>query len=78
MSDYEIVNQMVAARKAARRRDALRRFRFSQLGVLAVLVILLALEYIGFINTTFMLILGIITISAGSFNAGYIWRSYRR
>ena len=78
MSDYEMLNQRVAAKKAARRRDTFRRLAFSLVIVLAVLLALLGLEYIGFISGCFLVILMIITICSGAFHAGRIWNSYRR
>ena len=78
MSDYEIMNQRVAARKAARRKDRRRRLLFLLLIVLAVLLALMGLEHIGFISECFQVMLAIITACVGSFKAGCIWNSYRR
>lgn len=78
MSDYEILNQKVTVQKAVRRKAAMKRL----VGVLAiVLVVILAfvgLEYIGFINDVFMVILIAITMCTGSFQAGRIWSGVKR
>lgn len=78
MSDYEILNQKVAAQKAVRRRDALRRLAYLLAVVLAVVLVFVGLEYIGFISSLFMVILISITVCVGSFNAGRIWTGFKR
>ena len=78
MSDYEMINQRVAAQKAARRKDALRRLSFLFALVLATVLAFVGLEYIGFISELFMMILVSITVCAGSFNAGRIWTGFKR
>ena len=78
MSDYEMMNQRVAARKAARRKDALRRLAFLLGIVLAVLLLWMGLEWIGFISELFLVLLAFGTICVGCFHAGRIWNSYRR
>ena len=78
MSDYEMLNQKVAAQKAVRRRDALRRLAYLLAVVLAVVLVFVGLEYIGFISSLFMVILISITVCVGSFNAGRIWTGYKR
>ena len=78
MSDYEMLNQRVAAKKAARRKDMLRRLTFMLSIALAVVLAILGLEYIGFISDLFMALLIAITVCTGSFHAGRIWNSYHR
>ena len=78
MSDYEMLNQKVAAQKAVRRRDALRRLAYLLAVVLAVVLVFVGLEYIGFISSLFMVILISITVCVGSFNAGRIWTGFKR
>ena len=78
MSDYEMLNQRVATKKAARRKDMLRRLTFMLSIALAVVLSILGLEYIGFISDLFMALLIAITVCTGSFHAGRIWNSYRR
>ncbi len=73
MSDFEMLNQRVAAKMAARRKDTLRRLAFVLGIVLAVVLALVGLEYIGFISEVFMVILIAVTVCAGSFRAGRIW-----
>jgi hypothetical protein len=78
MSDYEMINQRVAAQKAARRKDALRSLSFLFAVVLATVLAFVGLECIGFISELFMMILVAITVCAGSFNAGRIWTGFKR
>ncbi len=78
MSDYEMINQRVAAQKVARRKDALKRLAFMLFIVLAAVLAFVGLEYIGFISDLFMVILIAITVCTGSFHAGRIWNSYHR
>ena len=78
MSDYEMLNQRIAAQEAARRKDALRRLSFMLAIVLAVVLAFVGLAYIGFISDLFMVILITITICTGSFHSGRIWNSYKR
>ena len=78
MSDYEMMNQRIAAQMAARRKDALRRLAFMLAIVLVVMLAFVGLEYIGFISEQFMVILIAITIGTGAFNAGRIWNGYKR
>ena len=78
MSDYEMLNQKVAAQKAVRRKDALRRLAYLLAVVLAVVLVFVGLEYIGFISSLFMVILISITVCVGSFNAGRIWTGFKR
>lgn len=78
MSDYEMMNQRIAAQKAARRKDALRRLAFTLAIVLVVMLAFVGLEYIGFISELFMVILIAITLCTGAFNAGRIWNGYKR
>ena len=78
MSDYEMLNQRVAAKKAARRTDMLRRLAFMLAVVLVVVLVFVGLECIGFISEIFAVILINITVCVGAFNAGRIWNSYHR
>ena len=78
MSDYEKLNQKIAAQKAVRRKDALRRLAYMLAIVLVVLGSFVCLNHIGFISDLFMVILIAITVCVGSFNAGRIWNSFKR
>lgn len=78
MSDFEMLNQRVAAHKATRRKDTIRRLAFMLAIVLVVILILVGLEYIGFISDLFMAILVSITVCAGAFHAGRIWNGFIR
>lgn len=78
MSDYEMLNQRVAAKKAARRKDALRRLAYMLTIILAAVVLLWVLAYIGFISKLFLVILISITVCTGAFNAGRIWNGFKR
>lgn len=77
MSDYEAMMVRNAKQIAARRKDAFRRLAFTVTVVLAVLLAFVGLEWIGFISKLFMAILAAITICAGAFKAGYIWRDVK-
>lgn len=78
MSDYEMLNQKIAAKKAVRRKDTLRRLAFLLVIVLVVVLAFVGLNYIGFISDLFMVILIAITVCTGAFNAGRIWNSFMR
>ena len=78
MSDYEMLNQRVAAKKAARRKDMLKRLAFMLAIVLVVVLVFVGLECIGFISDLFMALLIAIAVCTGSFHAGRIWNSYHR
>lgn len=77
MSDFELINQKIAAQKAVRRRDALIRLAYLLGIVLAAVLAFVGLEYIGFISKLFMVILVAIAIFVGAFNAGRIWNSFK-
>ena len=78
MSDYEMLNQRTAAKKAAMRQDAVRRTVFLLAVVLAVLLVFVGLEYIGFISKLFMVILISGASLVGAFHAGRIWTGFKR
>lgn len=78
MSEFEMQNQRAAAQKAARKRDALRRTVYLLGIVLAVMLVLAGLAYIGFISKLFMAILMGGTALVAAFNAGRIWSSFMR
>lgn len=78
MSDYEMLNQKIAAQKAVRRKDTLKRLACLLAIVLAVVLVFVGLEYIGFISSLFMAILVSVTVCVGAFNAGRIWNGYKR
>ena len=77
MSDYEAMMARNAKQRAVRRKDAFRRLSFTLVVVLAAALAFVGLEYIGFISKLFMAILAAITICAGAFKAGYIWRDVK-
>lgn len=77
MSDYEKINAGVKLSVSARRKEAIKRV-IGVLGlVLVALAALVGLEAIGFISTTFLVILVAITICVGAFKTGYIWRDIK-
>ena len=78
MSDYEMLNQKIAAQKAVRRRDALRRTAYLLGIVLAAVLVFVGLEYIGFISKLFMVILVGVASLLGAFKAGCIWNYFIR
>ena len=73
MSDYEKLNQRAAAQKAVRRKEAYKKLCVLFVIIAAVLSVFWGLEYIGFINDLFFMILVFITIFIGSFHAGRLW-----
>lgn len=78
MSDYEMLNRRVAEKKAAQRKDALRRLAYLLGIVLAVMLVCVGLESIGFINMPFMVILVSGSALVGAFHAGRIWNGFIR
>lgn len=78
MSDYEMLNQKIAAKKAVRCKDTLRRLAFLFVIVLAVALAFVGLNYIGFISDLFMVILVFSALLVGAFNAGRIWNGFIR
>ena len=78
MSDYEMLNRRVAEKKAARRKDALIRLAYLLGVVLAVMLVFVGLELIGFISMPFMVILVSGTALVGAFHAGRIWNGFIR
>lgn len=78
MSDYEMLNQRIAAKKAIRRKDTLIRLAFLFAIVLVVVLAFVGLNYIGFISDLFMVILALGALLVGAFNAGRIWNGFMR
>lgn len=78
MSDYEMLNQRIAAKKAIRRKDTLIRLAFLFAIVLVVVLAFVGLNYIGFISDLFMVILALGALLVGAFNAGRIWNGFVR
>lgn len=77
MSEYEAMMVRKAEQRAIRRRAALKRLALTLAAVLAVILALVGLEWIGFISRVFMVILLAVTMCVGSFKAGNIWRDVR-
>ena len=78
MSEFEKINQKVAAQKAVRRKETFNKLSLLLLIVSAVLLAIWGLEYIGFISDLFFVILVFITVCAGAFNAGRIWSGFEK
>ena len=78
MSDYEMLNQKIAAQKAARRNETLKRLTYLLGVVFVVVMAFLGLECIGFISELFMVILVSGALLVGAFNAGRIWTGFKR
>lgn len=78
MSDYEMLNQRIAAKKAIRRKDTLIRLAFLFAIVLVVVLAFVGLNYIGFISDLFMVILALGALLVGAFKAGRIWNGFVR
>lgn len=77
MSEYEKINFKVKAQVSARRREAIKKIILVCGLVLVALVAITGLEAIGFISITFAIILAAITVWAGAFKIGYIWRDIK-
>ena len=77
MSEYEKINTSVKCQMVARRREATKRIVILLVKALLALVAFIGLEAIGFISTTFMVILMAIAICSGAFNAGWICRDIK-
>lgn len=77
MSDYEKINANVKVQISARRKAAIKKLVFVLAAVLAALGALVGLEAIGFISSTFAVILASLAICCGAFKAGYIWRDVK-
>ncbi len=77
MSDYEKINVKVKAQVSARRKDAIKKIILVFGLVLASLCAIVGLEVIGFISITFAIILAAISVCAGAFKTGYIWRDIK-
>lgn len=78
MSDYEMLNQKVAAQRAIRRKEALKKLCFLLMIIASALLLIRGLEYIKFISFQFFVILFFITVCTGSFYAGRILEGYRK
>lgn len=78
MSDFEKINQKIAAQKAVMRKETIKGLAKLLAIVLVVVLAFVGLEYIGFISDLFMVILIAITVCAGAFNAGRIWTGFKR
>ena len=77
MSSLGALNIRITTQRAERRKRAFQQLAFTLAVVLALLLTFLGLEYIGFISELFQLILISLTICAGAFKAGYIWRDVK-
>ena len=78
MSEFDKINQKVAAQKAVRRKEMLFKMAYLLATLLVVVLVVVGLEFIGFISKLFMAILVAGAICVGSFNAGRIWNGYER
>ena len=73
MSEYEKLNQRASAQKVVRRKEALRKLCLLLVIVATVLLAFWGLEHIGFISDLFFVILVLIAVCVGFFNAGRLW-----
>lgn len=78
MSEFDKINQKVAAQKAVRRKEMLCRLAYLLAILLVVVLVVVGLEFIGFISKLFMVILVSGASLVGAFNAGRIWNGYER
>ena len=76
MSDKEFYLK-VEQNKERQRKEAVTKFAVLLGKAVLVLLVLLALEAIGFISGTFLAILAAGTVCYGAFKAGYIWRDIK-
>ena len=78
MSEFEKINQKIAAQKAARRKETIKELVRLLAKVLWVVLVFVVLAHIGFISELFMVLLVSATVCTGAFNAGRIWSCYKR
>lgn len=77
MSEFERINANVKAKITARRNEAIKRIILVFCVVLVALLAITGLDAIGFISTTFAIILAAISVCIGAFKTGYIWRDIK-
>jgi uncharacterized membrane protein YfcA len=77
MSDYEKINVRVKQQVFSRRSEAIKRIIIVLLCVLLTIGAFVGLAAIGFISTTFLVILISITICIGAFKSGWICRDIK-
>ena len=77
MSDYEKLNANVKAQMAARRIESVKRIILVMVALVVALGAFIGLKAIGFISSTFMVILASIAICIAAFKAGWISRDIK-
>ena len=77
MSEYENINQKIVANKGAMRKEIMKALEKLFAIVVAVILVVVGLNFIGFISDEFMVILLSITVCTGSFNAGRAWTYFK-
>ena len=77
MSDYEKLNVRVKGQIEYWRKEAFKRLTFLLVKVAIAVLFFVGLQYIGFINLTFMLILISLAVCTGAFKAGWISRDIK-
>jgi uncharacterized membrane protein len=81
MSEYEFFNQKVEERQAAALKSQAKQTPLVLLRILIpvviALVLIAALQMVGFVSVVFSAILAVITLCYGSFKAGRIWHKIK-
>ncbi len=77
MSDYEKINANVKAQMSARRNEAIKRIILVMVTLIVTLGAFIGLKAIGFISSTFMVILSSLAICTAAFKAGWISRDIK-
>ena len=77
MSDYEKINVRVKGQIECWRKEAFKRLALLLAKVAIAVLFFVGLQYIGFINLTFMLILISLAVCIGAFKAGWISRDIK-
>jgi hypothetical protein len=77
MSDYKNINTNAKVQMSVRRKAAIKKVVLVWVVVLTILAAIAGLEAIGFISTTFAIILASITVFGGAFKTGWFWRDVK-
>lgn len=77
MSDYENINARVKIQRECWRKEAFKRLALLLAKVMLAVLVFVGLQYIGFINLIFMVILISLAVCIGAFKAGWISRDIK-
>ena len=77
MSDYEKINARVKSQREYWRNTAFKRLALLLAKLAIAVLVFVGLQYIGFINLIFMVILISLAVCIGAFKAGWICRDIK-